>query len=102
MSAILAIGKCEYTSLNVKSFFTKFRNECFTRIFPKDAYPERFVQNTETMSIHVIMLGLLCPGNELLFSVHVKKIARKKVFIKSRLKRGFQKTELACLVHVRI
>ena len=37
------------------------------------------------------------------FSDHVKKTARKsEVFITSRLKRGCQKTELACLVHVRI
>ena len=43
-----------------------------------DAYPERFVQNTETIDISVIVLGLLCPGNEFLFAVHVKKKQRKK------------------------
>ena len=43
-----------------------------------DAYPERFVQNTETIDISVIVLGLLCPGNEFLFAVHVKKNNEKR------------------------
>lgn len=42
-------------------------------------------KNTETMDIHVIVLGLLCPGNEHLYSVHVKKKRTKKGGVYSRV-----------------
>ena len=42
-------------------------------------------KNTETMDIHVIVLGLLCPGNEHLYSVHVKQKRTKKGGVYSRV-----------------